>query len=92
MAIVELKVAETDLAASMVRVQVTVPVQAPLHPAKLEPEPGVALRVTTVFWAKLALQVPPQLIPAGLLFTVPEPVPVLVSERAKLVVVAGWAT
>jgi hypothetical protein len=39
-----------------------VPVQAPPQPPKLEPELGVALRVT-VPGAKLALQVAPQSIP-----------------------------
>ena len=48
---------------------------SPLQPAKVEPASGVAVRVTTVFSAKLALHVSPQLIPAGALVTVPLPVP-----------------
>jgi hypothetical protein len=44
----ELKVAVTDVAALNVMLQVPVPVHAPPHPAKLEPEPGFAVRVTTV--------------------------------------------
>ena len=52
-----------------------VPVQAPLQPAKLEPEVGVAVRVTTAFCVKDALQVAPQSMPAGLLETVPVPNP-----------------
>jgi hypothetical protein len=36
--------------------------------------PGVAVSVTFVFWGKLALHVDGQLIPAGLLVIVPEPV------------------
>jgi hypothetical protein len=50
-----------------------VPPHAPLQPLKLEPLAGLAVRVTFVFAAKLAEQVLPQLIPAGLLVTVPEP-------------------
>ena len=49
------------------------PVQAPVQPAKRWPFAGVALRVTVVPWVKLALQVAPQLIPLGLLLTVPLP-------------------
>ena len=52
------------------------PVQSPLQPAKLEPDAAVAVRVTTVPVVKLAAQVEPQLIPAGLEVTVPKPVPV----------------
>jgi len=48
----------------------------PLHPAKLLPEAGVALRVTVV---KEPEQVEPQLMPDGLLMTVPLPVPVVVT-------------
>ena len=36
--------------------------------------PAVAVRVTCVFCEKLALQVPGQLIPGGVLVTVPAPV------------------
>ena len=46
----------------------------PLHPAKLLPEAGVAVRVTVL---KEAEQVVPQLIPDGLLVTIPLPVPAL---------------
>jgi hypothetical protein len=79
-----LKVALTDLAASIVTVQLPVPLQAPPHPANTEPEAGVGVRVTEVPWAKLAEQVTPQLIPAGLLVRVPEPVPDLLTLRAKV--------
>lgn len=50
-----------------------VPVQAPLQPANEEPVPAVAVSVNCVSFAKLALQVDPQVIPAGLLVTVPVP-------------------
>ena len=56
-------------------VHVPVPVQAPDQPANVEPEPGAAVKVTDVPLAKLALHVDPQLMPAGLLVTVPVPVP-----------------
>jgi len=78
-----LKVAVTDLAALMVTEHLPVPVQAPPHPAKVEPEAGDAVRVTTVPAEKFAVQVLGQLIPLGLLVTVPDPVPPRVTESAK---------
>ena len=56
-----------------------VPVQAPPNPEKVNPEAGVAVRATLVPSAKFALQVVGQLIPAGLLVTVPLPVTETVS-------------
>src|SRR5512143_514126 len=50
----------------------------PLQPAKIEPEAGVAVRVTSVPLLKVAEQVLPQLMPAGLLVTAPFPVPPVV--------------
>ena len=55
------------------------PLHAPLKPEKLDPEVGVAVRVTEVPLLKLALQAVGQLIPAGLLVTVPEPETVTVN-------------
>jgi len=52
-----------------------VPVQAPLHPTRTEPVVGVAVRVTALPAAKLALQVPGQEMPAGEEVTVPAPLP-----------------
>jgi hypothetical protein len=72
-----LKVAVTVELAVKVKLHGPVPVQAPAHPAKVEPVPGVAVSVTVVPGAKPALQVVPQLIPEGLLVIVPAPVPPL---------------
>ena len=64
---VELKFALTDFAASMVTLQAPVPLQAPLQPANVEPESGVAVKLTTVPLAKLAEHVVPQEIPGAYL-------------------------
>ncbi len=76
------KVAVTDLAASMMMVQVPIP-EHPLfdQPVKVEPVEATAVRVTEVFRSKLAEQVEPQLIPLGTLLTVPEPAPDLATVR-----------
>jgi hypothetical protein len=42
------KVAVIDCAAVIVSVQEPIPEQAPLHPEKVDPPAGVALKVTTV--------------------------------------------
>src|SRR2546427_8994720 len=54
-----------------------------LQPVKVEPAAGLAVRVTAVPLAKLAEQVATQLIPAGLLVTVPDPVPASVTVSAR---------
>src|SRR6267378_2417602 len=60
------------------------PVQPPpLQPAKVEPAAGVAVKVTAVPTVNEAEQAAPQEIPEGALVTVPLPVPVLVTLRAK---------
>ena len=74
-----MKVATTERLTSVVSEHWTVPVQAPDQPAKVEPAAGVAVRVTGVPLLKLDEQTAPQLIPAGLLVTVPLPVPALVT-------------
>ena len=56
---------------------VDVPLQAPDQPANVEPDAAVAVSLTDVPLANLALQVDPQLMPDGLLVTVPVPVPAL---------------
>src|SRR5271170_1094459 len=65
--------AVTLSAALMVTTQLPAPLHAPLQPPKTQPLAGVSLRVTCVPLAKLALQVDPQLIPDGVLVTVPLP-------------------
>jgi hypothetical protein len=77
------KFALTDFAASMVTLQPPVPLQAPPQPANVEPVSGVAVKFTTVRLSKLAEHVVPQEIPAGVLVTVPVPVPLFVTVRAK---------
>jgi hypothetical protein len=71
----------------MLLVIVTLPVavQLPDQPPKVEPEAGVAVNVTAVPLLRLAVHVLPQLIPVGLLFTVPVPVPTRVTVSVKLV-------
>jgi len=59
----------------MLTTQLALPLQAPLQPVKLLPASGVAVRLTEVPLLKLALQVAPQLMPAGLLVTLPAPAP-----------------
>ena len=80
-----MKVAVTVVAAVSVTVQDPVPLHPPpLQPPKAELALGAAVSVTTVPLAKLAAQVVPQLIPAGLLVTVPEPAPAGVIVSAKV--------
>src|SRR3954447_6858154 len=74
-------VAVTERSVSSVTVQLPVPVQAPLQPPKVEPDAGAAVKVTVVPAVKEAEQEVPQLIPAGLLVTVPAPVPAFPTER-----------
>jgi hypothetical protein len=82
-------VAVTDAAAVTVTLQVSVPVQAPAQPAKVEFAFGAAVSATTAPLVKLALHVAPQLIPAGLLVTVPAPVPALCTVSEKELVGGG---
>jgi hypothetical protein len=79
------KVAVTLSTAFIVTVQVPVAGHpAPLQPENIEPFAGVAVSVTCDPDAKLALQMAPQVIPEGLLVTVPEPVPTSVIVSRKL--------
>jgi hypothetical protein len=67
------KAAVTDVVSVMGTVQVPVPEQLPplLQPAKVEPVEAEAVRVTDVL--KMARQVEGQLMPTGVLVTVPLP-------------------
>ena len=76
-------VAVTEWLAPIVSVHVPVPEQSPVQPAKVLPAAGVAVRMTTVPEVKLAEHVEPQLIPGGLLVTVPVPLPALDTSRVR---------
>ena len=80
----------TDLAAVTLTTQVPVPTQAPDQPANVDPTSAAAVSVTVAPLPKLAEQVVPQLIPAGLDVTVPLPVPArdTVTVKARCVNVA----
>jgi hypothetical protein len=81
-----LKVAVTCSLAPSVTTHVgLLPQSLPVHPAKIELAPAVAVRVTADPVEKPALQLCPQLMPAGLLVTLPEPIP------AKVTVSTGEA-
>src|SRR5215467_12578572 len=68
----------------MTVVQVPVPLHPPpLQPTNIEPAAAVAVSVTELFVGNEALHVFPQLMPAGLLVTVPAPVPALVTVRVE---------
>ena len=69
-------------AAILNRQTADVPVQAPDHPPNVEPVEAEAIKFTKVPALKFALHVPPQLIPAGELNTVPLPGPALMSVSA----------
>jgi len=62
---------------------VAVPVHAPLQPVKVEPAPAAAVSVTGVPVVYDAEHVVPQLMPAGLLVTVPAPAPALETVRVE---------
>jgi hypothetical protein len=78
-----LNVAVTVVFAVIVTEQAAVPVQAPDHPAKVDPAAGVAVRLTVAPLSKFAEQLVPQLIPEGVLVTVPAPVPAGVTVRVN---------
>jgi hypothetical protein len=63
----------------MVTLQVDVPLHPPVHPANVELDAGAAVSVTAAPAEKVATQAVPQLMPAGLLVMLPEPLPELVT-------------
>src|SRR5271167_2986861 len=77
--LVEVNVAVTVSSALMVTVHVRAAVGAQLV-VKLAP--GAAVSITWLLPAKVAVQVPGQVIPAGALVTVPVPVEVTVKDAA----------
>src|SRR5207245_6402523 len=83
--VMSVNVAVTVVAALRVTVQAPGPEQPPpVQPLKVEPAAGAAVGVTAVPLAKLAAQVAPQVMPAGLLVTVPAPVPALETVSVKV--------
>ncbi len=64
--------------------QAPVPLQAPPQPVKVDPPVGVAVSATVLPVGKFAMHPSPQLIPLGILVTVPVPVPDLVTARREV--------
>ena len=77
------------MAALSVTEHVAAPLHAPLHPVKVYPVCGAAVRVTVVPLVKFAEQVEPQLIPEGELVTVPVPEPAGVTVNDSGVLFGG---
>src|SRR5690348_3516023 len=86
---VPVKVAVTVAVPPCSTVQAPEPEQAPLQPVNCDPSLGVAVRVTEVPVANVALQVLPQSIPDGELVTLPAWSPARVTLRFKGVVGGG---
>lgn len=66
------------------------PEQAPDHPENVDPTDGDSMRATDVPAAKLEEQPVPQLIPEGMLVTVPAPRPVRVVPKLKSGTKTAW--
>jgi len=73
------KLAVAEFTASMLTVQVAVPLHAPDQPVKIDVPSAVGVRVTIAPVVKLAVQVGPQSIPAGEEVMLPPPAPVLLT-------------
>ena len=65
------------------------PAHAPLQPVSVDDAVGVAVSVTTVPFTKRSEQSEPQLIPAGLDVTVPEPWPARVTLNTEPTIVGA---
>jgi len=80
--VISVNCAVTEVAPVTDTTHVPVPAHPPPdHPVKLEPVEGVAVRVTEVPKVKVVEHVAPQVIPAGLEDTDPEPVPPVATVR-----------
>ena len=73
------KPAVTDLATVIETTHAPVPLQAPDHPVNAALSAGAAVNVTDVPGSYDSEQSGPQLMPAGVLSTVPAPFPVFVT-------------
>src|SRR6185295_8126650 len=76
-----LNVAITFLVELIVSVQLPMPEQSPLQPAKVLLPIGAAISVTTCPKVKVRVQVEPQLMKVSALATVPVPAPARLTER-----------
>ena len=81
---VEVNVAVTDFAASIVTTHGPAPSHAPAHPSKVDVASATAVKVTDVLASKVASHVVPQSIAAGDEETVPPPVPSFVTVRPNI--------
>jgi hypothetical protein len=81
-------VADTDCGEFIVTVHPALPLQAPPQPLKVQPLAGVAVKVTGVPPANPALHADGQLMPGGLLATVPLPVTLTVSAVPLMMLTA----
>ena len=85
-------VAVTDSAAFVATVQAPLPLQAPPQLLKAQPPAGVGVKVTCDPPVKTWLQVDGQLMPAGLLATVPLPLTLTVRPASPLPTDAQFVT
>src|SRR5689334_24288401 len=82
-AAVAVKVAVTERSTPIGTSHAPVPEQAPLQRENCEPEAGVATRWTLCACTNWNAQVEPQLIPEGVLETVPVPVPARLIDSVR---------
>ena len=84
---IRVNVAVAVLLSFMSRLQVPVPVQAPLQPVKDEPPAAAAVRTSIVPLSKSSVQSEPQVMPVPVTVPVPVPAFVTVSRRLGMLVV-----